>query len=183
MSMPLQKPGKSRQDYRTPYDILDAVEERFGELTWDLAADAVNTVVPGRFYSATNSAFDADWATSFTRRDLLWLNPPFGGIAHAWAPLVWRWCSEHPWLRVVMLTPASIGSEWFRRYAHGKAMVLGLNPRLTFRGESDPYPKDCMLSCYGFGLSGFDIWRYDGKPERRSAAPPARLQSVAPNAA
>ena len=39
-------------------------------------------------------------------------------------------------------------------------MVLGLSPRLTFEGETDAYPKDLMLSVFGFGLHGFDTWRW-----------------------
>lgn len=41
-----------------------------------------------------------------------------------------------------------------------KAMVLGLSPRLTFKGEKDPYPKDLMLSVYGQAYSGFDTWNW-----------------------
>ena len=40
-------------------------------------------------------------------------------------------------------------------------MVLGLSPRLTFEGTDDPYPKDLMLSVFGYGLSGFGTWRWD----------------------
>ena len=171
MSMPRQKPGKSRQDFGTPDELLDAVELRFGAITWDVAADADNAVIDGeRFFSAGGvSALDDDWSKRFKRTDLLWLNPPFGAISHAWAPLVARWTAALPWLRLVMLTPASVGSEWFRLYAHGRAMVLGLNPRITFVGETTPYPKDCMLSCYGFGVAGFDVWRWQPTAVERRA--------------
>ncbi len=39
-------------------------------------------------------------------------------------------------------------------------MVLGLSPRLTFEGTKDPYPKDLMLSVFGYGMNGFDTWRW-----------------------
>jgi len=81
---------------------------------------------------------------------------------------------------VLMLTPASIGSEWFQRYVHRKAMVLGLSPRLHFVGAADPYPKDCMLSCFGFGVTGFDIWRWDEDvPERAEPSPMRRARPAA----
>jgi hypothetical protein len=161
MSMPEQKPGKSRQDYGTPDDFLDALELRFGELTWDCAADADNAVAGGdRFFSKDGeSAFDADWRR-FKRTDLLYMNPEFSGIAHLWAPLVAKWTTELPWLRLLMLTPAALGSEWYRKHVEDKAMVLPLNPRLTFVGEKDPYPKDLMLSCFGFGVTGVKQWRW-----------------------
>lgn len=169
MGMPRQKPHRSRQDYGTPPELFAAIERRFGTATWDVAATADNTLVADRFFSVGGiDALTDDWSLRFTRRDLLFLNPEFGGIGPTWAPLVARWTRKLPWLRVIMLTPASIGSEWFQRFVHRKAMVLGLSPRLHFVGADDPYPKDCMLSCFGFGVTGFDVWRWD----EDLAAPP-----------
>lgn len=166
--MPPQKPRRSRQDYGTPDDFLDAVERRFGSLTWDLAASEANTVVADRYYSESDDATEADWSARLTERDLAWLNPPFGAIGNVWAPLVLYWTRRIPGLRVLMLVPASVGSDWFARYVHGRALVLALSPRLTFAGERDPYPKDLALCCYGFGAGGFDVWRW--KAERGAAA-------------
>lgn len=181
MGMPRQKPHRSKQDYGTPLELICAVNCRFGQLTWDLAATAENTVAPRRpgpggavdcfFSEGLDDALTTSWEV-FTRADLLWLNPPFGAIATTWAPLVSRWTRKLPWLRVLMLTPGSIGSEWFQRYVHRKAMVLALSPRLHFIGAADPYPKDCMLSCFGFGVTGFDVWRWDEEPV--SAGTPVR---------
>ena len=91
------------------------------------------------------------------RRNPSWLNPPFGHIA-PWA----RQCESYgvEGYKILLLTPASIGSNWFASYVFQKAMVLALNPRLTFKGCTDPYPKDLMLSLFGFGYSGFDLWRW-----------------------
>lgn len=164
MGLPQQKPHRSKQDYGTPPALIRAVEHRFGQLTWDAAACVLTSVVPvGRFYSLSPGidALTDDWAARFKRSDLVWLNPPFGAIASDWAPLVSRWTRAMPWLRLLMLTPASVGSEWFQTYVHRRALVLALSPRLTFVGTKDPYPKDCMLSCFGFGVSGFDVWRWD----------------------
>jgi hypothetical protein len=183
--MPKQKPGQSKQDYGTPPELVAAIERRFGALTWDVAASPENAVVQGRFFSPWTPgdklegyAIDAltdDWGARFTRADLLFLNPPFGGIGSKWAPLVHRWTRQLPWLRIVVLTPASIGSEWFQRYVLRRAMVLGLSPRLHFVGCDDPYPKDCMLSCFGFGVAGFDVWRWDEDPSQLApAVKPAR---------
>lgn len=186
MGMPRQKPHRSKQDYGTPPELVAAIERRFGALTWDLAATADNTVVADRFFSVgglDGDALTAPW--NFKRSDLLWLNPEFGGIGSTWAPLVARWTRKLPWLRVIMLTPASIGSEWFQRHVHRKALVLGLSPRLHFVGAKDPYPKDCMLSCFGFGVAGFDVWRWDedlaepAPPVKRARQPAKRLPATA----
>lgn len=168
----LQKPGRSRQDYQTPLELLDAIEERFGSITWDAAASSDNSVVeePGRFFSAEGiSAFDADWSKYFTPHDLIWCNPPFGTIQYEWAPLIERWTSQLPWLRVLFFTPAALGSEWYREHIHGKANVLVLNPRITFVGEPATYPKDTMLSVFGYGLHGFDVYRWCPTRAEKSA--------------
>jgi hypothetical protein len=160
--MPKQKPGESRQDYQTPPEFLDAVEARFGLITWDVAASDTNAAVPDdRFFSLDGiNAFDDDWSKRFTRTDLLWLNPTFNTIDNKWAPLVAHWTTRLPWLRLLFFTPASVSSEWFAKHVHRKAMVLPCAPRMIFVGEKDPYPKDLMLSAFGFGVAGFEPWRW-----------------------
>ncbi len=41
-TVPVQKPGKSIQEVETPDDFIRAVEGRFGQLTYDLAAEPHN---------------------------------------------------------------------------------------------------------------------------------------------
>jgi hypothetical protein len=85
----------------------------------------------------------------------LWLNPPFANI-EPWA----KKCVETEtcsWRRIFFLTPASVGARWFERHVFGKARVLFLGKRLTFVGEKDPYPKDCMISVFG-EKPGFAFW-------------------------
>lgn len=173
--MPDQKPGRSRQDYGTPREFLEAVEARFGTLAWDLAASTANNVCgilrdryrtfygPGS--SAGQDALEQDWTEL---SGTLWLNPEFGDLA-PWA----KKCADtiamaradrkrahrHD-LRVCLLTPASVGAEWFHEHVHGRALVLGLSPRLTFVGETSPYPKDLSLSVFGADRVGFEPWRW-----------------------
>lgn len=153
---PIQKPGKSKQDYGTPWAFVRACGNRFGIPTWDLAASAENRKAAAHYDEAADS-LKQDW----TRLDgTLWLNPPFGDIG-SWAEK----CAMTSTRRrgfILLLTPASVGCVWFAQHVLGKAVVLGLSPRLTFEGTTAPYPKDLMLSVYGFGLHGFDQWRWDG---------------------
>jgi len=154
--MPKQKPGKSKQDYQTPRELLDAVEVRFGKLVVDLAATNVNAVCP-RYISPDQDSLTFDWSPSNLGNGNLWLNPPFAHIA-PWAAK----CAERRFdLRfTILLVPASVGSEWHHDYVHGKGYVLPLLPRVTFVGETHPYPKDLMLVVYGFGMVGFEPWRW-----------------------
>ena len=146
--------GKSKQDYGTPPEFLEAVRLRFGPISFDLAATIENSVCGEWFYGPTQDSLAQDWAL---HDGLLWLNPPFANIA-PWAEKSAACRHRRGWL--LLLTPASIGTDWFAEHVKDNAIVLGLSPRLTFVGTTDPYPKDLMLSCFGFGMSGFDTWRW-----------------------
>ncbi len=164
MSEPRQKPGKSRQDFGTPMEFIDAVVKRFGPLAWDLAAHAGNHKCD-LYFDETANSLRQDWTQL---RGNLWLNPPFGDIG-TWA----RKCAESVnglghGTKILMLTPASVGSNWFAEHVHHRALVLGVNPRMSFDGK-DPYPKDLMLSVFGVA-PGFDVWRWKGADVGRAAA-------------
>jgi len=150
--------GKSRQDYGTPWEFIHAVEARFGPIIFDLAATAANRKAPLHWGPDVGiDSLEMDWADAHPTGNL-WLNPEFVDIA-PWAAK----CAAESVKRhglIPFLTPASIGTDWFAKHVHRKALVLALSPRLTFEGTSDPYPKDLMLSIYGYGLHGFDTWRW-----------------------
>lgn len=143
--------GGSKQDYSTPADFITAVSHRFGCPAFDLAASVDNKKAPGWFSKQDNSLIQ-EWHKI---GGLLWLNPPFNNIS-PWA----KKCDDESRLgaRILLLTPASVGSNWFCNHVHRKALVLGLNGRICFDGKNG-FPKDCILSCYGFGV-GFDTWRW-----------------------
>lgn len=148
--------GKSRQDYSTPKDFMRAVINRFGLLSFDLAADSSNKKHPN-FFSPKDDSLKQKWHEI---RGLLWLNPPFDPIQ----PWVEK-CAHEASLgaKILLLAPASVGSNWFRDFVYNKSLVLVLNGRLTFVGETDPYPRDCFLACYGW-TPGFEIWNWKPAP-------------------
>lgn len=63
-------------------------------------------------------------------------------------------------LNILMLVPASVGTHWFAQHVVPHAHVLYLAPRLTFVGETAPYPKDLMLCVYAHGLTGSSCWQW-----------------------
>lgn len=133
---------KSKQDYGTDPEFARAVEKRFGPIAWDLAAGAENALAP-LYFSEEQDSLEQDWSGLHGN---LWLNPPYKHIL-PWA----RKCRETRLdldARILLLVPASVGSEWFAEHAWGHATILFLRPRLTFAGEAMPYPKDCMLCAY-----------------------------------
>lgn len=156
MVMPAQKPGRSVQDYATPPEFLVAVKKRLGirEFAYDLAADHSNAAA-AKFFTAENNALLHEW---WVIRGWSWLNPPFAALG--------------PWVKkanleslqgayIAMLVPASVGANWWAEWVHRRAYVLFLNGRLTFVGETAPYPKDCALLLFTpDGAPGYDVWRW-----------------------
>ncbi len=151
---PTIKRGRSRQDYATPREFIDAVEKRFGKIDIDLAASADNAV-GGQFIAKERDSL-ADDCAWYPGRPLCWLNPEFSNIT-PWA----RKCAIQSanGARILFLTPASVGSEWFREFVEPNAVTLFLNPRLCFDGVA-PYPRDCQLSVFWGGLRGAQSWRW-----------------------
>lgn len=165
--MPAQKPHRSKQDYATPREFLDAVEDAFGRLGFDLAASPENTVCPEMFFSTATDSLQEDWHT--LPRGLLWLNPPFGSIA-PWAEK----CAleAQRGAEILFLVPASVGANWFWDHVAPFAHVYALSPRLSFDGKN-PFPKDLILAhfkppqeiTYGgvskqYRAHGFSRWQW-----------------------
>jgi phage N-6-adenine-methyltransferase len=156
--MPEQKPGRSKQDYETPDDFLNAIKRRwsFDEFYWDLAANEANAKAPN-YFSLRQDSLAQDWANI---RGKAWLNPPYANI-EPWA----RKCAqtidqlEELQLEIFLLVPAGVGANWFARWVHGKAAVFFLNGRLKFVGETQYYPKDSLLCLFGV-LPGYAVWRW-----------------------
>ena len=165
MVMPAQKPGRSKQDYTTPPELLEAIKSRLRieKFAIDLAASKENTVAE-IFYTEEDDSLRPglkwDWGS------WAWLNPPFGNI--------------DPWVRkavtesavgahIVMLVPASVGTNWWLESVSNFTYQVFLNGRITFggtpinpkTGKPDPYPKDCALLFYTpWGFRGSEIWRW-----------------------
>lgn len=184
MAEPVQKPGRSKQDYGSPIAFLEAVARQFGPIDLDLACRPDNMVAP---YGITEEidALTQDWAdpiywskggkvvVSGDHIRVAYLNPPFANI-RPWAAKIeqCRWLPR--W--TLMLVPASMGSKWWADHVLNKAMVYGI-PRLAFIGEGGKteglYPKDLALVCAGFGVSGTGYWDW-----RKSLGAVARVEEA-----
>ena len=168
--MPVQKPGKSKQDYCTPLEFIKAVEHRLhAKFVIDLAASKENTVAD-IFYTEADDSLTPDlkwdwggWA---------FLNPPYADIA----PWVFKAAVEaRLGAHIAMLVPASVGANWWRDYVEPNAYQVFLNGRLCFIPDwkeqgfkSEPlYPKDCALLLYTpWGFLGHEIWMWKNEATR-----------------
>lgn len=154
--------GGSRQDYGTPPEFLLAVQRllHIPYFGWDLAASKENAKA-ARFFTEADDSLKQAWHALYYNAAMpewLWLNPPFSNI-EPWAA---KACDEaRMGAFVAMLVPASVGANWWRDYVDGWAFVHFLNGRLTFEGETTPYPKDCALLTYQPSrISGYRIFNW-----------------------
>jgi phage N-6-adenine-methyltransferase len=158
--MPVQKPGRSKQDYETPRDLLDAVEARWGKLEVDLAATPENAKAP--FYiTPEQNSLSLRWPAD----RVMWLNPPYGDIK-PWAQACAEWTMRAaPRGRILFLVPASVGASWFWKWVWSYSLVWVLTPRPSFDGKH-PFPKDVMLCEFFYSYPSPDLgerlneWRW-----------------------
>lgn len=172
--MPPQRPGSSTQIVETPWALIDAVEKRFGRITFDLAATRENCKVRGtpnapneRFGPGSPRGEDALVENWLRKRGNSWLNPEFGEIKHYAAKCAEtaasiRRANLHD--RILFLVPASVGSNWWAEHVDKKALVLFTSPRVTFVSHSSPYPKDLAVCVFSTqDKPGYECWRWDGR--------------------
>jgi len=171
----------SKQDHATPPVLCGAIQRRFGcQFDLDLAANPDNAKC-ARFFSPADNSLAQDWLAtleaetpehSFWREDSLaaWLNPPFRGI-DPWMEK----CREESakGCMIVSLTLASLGTSWYRKHVEGNALSLVLRRRVTFLGQKDPFPKELMVTLWGFGMTGLSFWDPPAWAVREDAVPEA----------
>lgn len=139
-----RKRGSSEQSVQTPKAFIEAVQVRFGQITFDLAADEHNAQASSYFTEAEDSLVH-DWP----KEGVLWLNPPFQSIG-PWAAKCNQWLKKEPSQSalIAFLVPASVDSNWWAQDVTGRARALAVSPRLQFVGHKDPYPKPMALCIY-----------------------------------
>lgn len=173
--MPPQKPHTSEQAYGTPPEFIKAVEARFGFICFDLAASAENAIVRGAYFDAEQDSLKQDWAAVMKPGQWGWLNPEFGDI-----PRFAKKCAEEMrrGARILSLTPASTGANWFHDFVTPNAHVVELGARMKFVGAKDMYPKDLILSVWCAGITGRSWWKWtEGWPVARNAKASKQIHS------
>ena len=144
--------GKSNQAYETPPELLEAIKRRFGKLAWDLAATEENAKAPN-YFTPEEDSLKEDWSTLV---GTAYLNPPFGSMV-PWARKCASVRDRTGW--TLLLCPSSTGAGWFQEHIVPHGFVLELAPRICFNGKQ-PFPKDCLLTAFGFGIVGRGFWRW-----------------------
>lgn len=163
---PTVKRGNSEQVVATPWSFIGAVEQKFGPLAVDLAATAENAKAL-RFITPELDTFNQNW-NDWLQGGLGWLNPEYDPLSK-WTQLCMK--QRQYGATFLLLTPASVSTNWFWSYVQPFATVYCLTPRIAFVGSHttfppthpqagerkcadlncegcSPYPKDLMLSHY-----------------------------------
>lgn len=160
MSMPAQNPGRSRQDYSTPPELLLAIKDYLwiNHFSIDLAASDANKVAPLFYDEATNALADEHpWCVDENDGGWAYANPPYFNI-RPWVEKAYHEATNHG-AQIAMLVPASTGSNWWADWVHDKANVLLMQGRVRFVGASGPYPKDTVILLYAPHIKGgYTLW-------------------------
>jgi phage N-6-adenine-methyltransferase len=117
----------SEVDYRTPPEIFEGLNSRFGPYTLDVAASSENSLC-FHYYDKAKNALGEVWYGN------VWCNPPYNKI--------------QPWVEhglnqiqgyarsITFLVPASTCTQWFKMLWESKytARIIFITGRLSFRG-------------------------------------------------
>jgi phage N-6-adenine-methyltransferase len=137
---------RSEQVVRTPPWLLDSVALTWGPIGLDVAASDDNAVCLCYFTEA-GDGLSLPWLVG--KDCIVWCNPPYNNIG-AW---IAHAAEQREETESVLLVLASVGSNWWSAHVHGKAEVIFLRPRITFVGETNPFPRDLALVHFGPSVS------------------------------
>lgn len=144
---------KSEQVVGTPQKFITAVNNFLNrEPILDLCAIEKNKKAPN-FISPEQDSLNQEWHKywPYDKSTYFWLNPPFNDCK-TWLKKAYKESQKGP--IIASLTPASVGSTWYRECVRGKCLSLFLESRMTFEGHNQSFPKDLMLCVWQKGLVG-----------------------------
>ena len=155
--------GESRQDIETPQEFMEALDNKFGYIGFDLAATDANHKAPA-WVTPESDSLSLNWhefRTYSLSKPLLFLNPPFDPIE----PWVAKCAEEYQrGARILLLCRGSIDSNWWWQHIQPNAVVYALTPRIKFVGQAQGYPSPLVLCTFNvLGTPGGPIQRWRWK--------------------
>lgn len=141
-TMPTQGIDLKQGVYRTDPQFMAIINEKY-HIIGDLAASADNAQAY-LFLTEAEDSLSVDWKEFYEicanseGEGWLWLNPPYDNI-DKWAAKCAMAAADG--VKILFLVPASVGSNWYRKYVEDFAVVDLLNGRLVF---DFLYPEDYM---------------------------------------
>jgi len=131
--------GPSRQDWRTPPALFEALNREF-RFNLDGAADE-DSALCSRYYTEYSDALKQPWHRD-SGGGAIFLNPPYAKLG-PWVEKAYQ--ESRKGATVVMLLPASTGARWFHEVVQPHAEIRFLQGRLKFEGAKHPATFDSMV--------------------------------------
>lgn len=141
--------GSAKQDWETPQDMFDRLNEEY-RFEVDLAASEKNAKC-STYYSAEQDAMKLEW------RGRCWLNPPYGateGKLRDWVKKAYEETRKDGCM-VVMLIPARTNTNWWHEYCMKAREIRFLQGRPKFGDASHGLPQPLALVV--FEKTGQDV--------------------------
>lgn len=104
--------------WRTPPEIIDYVQSRFGEIKLDVCAQDKKAAVCKNFISEEMDAFKCDWWQLLSVGELMWMNPPYS--------------DPYPWVK-------KLGEQIKQGNGRCAAGILNLDPSTKWFYELESY--------------------------------------------
>lgn len=159
----------SEQAYRSPPELLAAVERKFGKITFDLACTSEDCVAEAGFcIDRGHDALVEPWGDVLDNDRLGWCNP--------------RWADAGKYAkkaaacgyRILLNCQLAPDTTWYRDYVHPYARVFALIPRVPYlkpdgtpawvdklTGRAVGVNRPVMIAAYGFGFEpGLTHWEW-----------------------
>lgn len=173
MSQPSQGQDLQEGVYRTPMNLLEAVNRRW-PIGFDLAAHEGNcakrringgATCYGCHHEEAHNSLAGPWGTT---AGYFWLNPPYGDIG-AWTAKAQAEAKKGA--KIVMLIPSATGARWLVDHCLGAKIVFLIgrpvfefinapdhkNAAKAGQPNTDPYGKDLLLVVFD-GIQGVEWW-------------------------
>lgn len=138
--------SSDRQDWRTPRDLFDSLNNVFC-FDLDAAASKENHLCR-KFFDLSNSAFDNRW---FIFGSSAFLNPPYGRGIEKWVDLAIKQAVNR--VSVVALVPSRTDTKWFHALWDAADHMLFFKGRLRFDDGKNCAPFPSALAILNRGLS------------------------------
>lgn len=136
MTLPAGYVSTGKDDYPTPQDLWDTLNDEF-DFCLDAAASAENTKCFD-YFSMHDDALSKAWMCEYggPGECAVWCNPPYGrGVMEAWVSYGLMMSDLYN-VTVVMLVPVAIDTNWWLTYAMKADEVRFIKGRPRF-GNAD----------------------------------------------
>jgi len=146
-----------KQDYSTPQDLFDKLNEEF-HFDVDVCADEANNKV-SLYYSEEDDALSKDWIGT------CWMNPPFNN-KKKWTIKAYNEHIKHG-STIVCLLPARTNTEWWHNYCM-KGEIRFIKGRPIFKGMKYGLPQPLAIVIFGRDIGVMKSYSIHSKTLRYS---------------